>query len=471
MADESIPRDVPGGVPRQGSVSSSHVQFQGELASAETCTVMNFLGYGPYIRQARRDAYKECGRLLTAQSRDGSTWIIAGSKAEGLTSYLESDRDYISVVKGVICLEEGVDSSTIPGETNILRSCSRLSYPGHCRLLLERFGTTASIQFTEALCDDGYGRLFLSSDLYVNACSDVKHTEDVVVHERAGPSTPSTLAKDLHTDLVHALHFYCPGIVTRWATRHRNWPTPNVVQEVVSLGALVTPVGMKGSDYEHVEWRMCFNTAESVLVQNLNDTQVKLYVLLKMVKKDVLKPRKKEFTSFTMKNIVLWIAENNQQLLFHERSLIHWLHEGLDALRVAIDKRELPYYIIPERNLMAACDLDNEQQRAWIATINELIEEGPRIILRLPKIRRAIIAHPEPLRWHSGMKIEMEMLELIKMYRAALGVDMETDIIYQVAKRRQHEIASEVNLEWIMDWRSTGDLVIDLNYAYTSLLM
>ncbi|KAH3869778.1 hypothetical protein DPMN_032949 [Dreissena polymorpha] len=85
-----------------------------------------------------------------------------------------------------------------------------------------------------------------------------------------------------------------------------------------------------------------------------------------------------------------------QQSLFNERSLLHWLHEGLDALRVALITRELPYYKIPDRNLMAACGLDEEQQRIWISTITEMLNEGPRMILRLPKIRQALIAHPEP---------------------------------------------------------------------------
>ncbi|KAH3752300.1 hypothetical protein DPMN_186916 [Dreissena polymorpha] len=369
---------------------------------------MDSLGFGSHIRQARRAAYKAWDRLTNALMGFNDTWITTGSKAEGLTSFLKSDRDTICVHNNVICLEEGVDSSNIPGETNIFRSCSRMSYPGHCLLVLERCVTTMPMYVQNALCDDGYGCELLSSNFYVNEWLTIEPTEGVVTHERAGPSAPVTHdGGKLHKDLVHALHLYCPSILTRWAARPRNWPTPTVVQEVVSLGAVVTPVGLKGSDYEHVEWRMCFNAGENVLVNNLTDNQMKLIVLLKVVKKDILKPRKKEITSFTMKNIVLWIAENNPLSLFHESSLFHWLNKALLALRVAIDKRELLYNMLPERNLMAACALEHEQQLTWIAAIDEMIKEGPRIILRLPKIRQAPIAHPEPLRWYSGRNIEM----------------------------------------------------------------
>ncbi|XP_052222586.1 uncharacterized protein LOC127838702 isoform X5 [Dreissena polymorpha] len=457
MADEGIRRDEPGEVLKQ---------FQNEQASAETSTLMNILGYGPHMRQARIEAYKAFDRHMTAEVRGIATWITTGSKAEGLTSYLESDVDKLFVTESVICLEDDVDSSSVPVETTIFRSCSRISYSGHCRLLLERYGTTIPRSVYNALCDDGFGRGLLSSDLYINQGLNVKLEEGTVQRERAGPSLPRTIS-DLECDTVSALHFYCPSILTRWAARHRYWPSPDVVREVVSLGAFVSPVGVKGSDYEHVEWRMCFNTGENVLINNLNDTQVNLYVLLKMVKKDVLKPQKKEVTSFTVKNIVLWIAENNPHSWFHERSLFHWLHEGLYALRVAIDTKQLPYYMIPGRNLMAACALDHEQKCSWIATIDEMRTEGPRMILRLPKIRQAIIAHPEPLRWYSGRRIELEMLQLICRNRHFLGMDVETDVIMQAINSRQMEILREVGMRMIME----GSRVNDLQNVWISMLM
>ncbi|XP_052224525.1 uncharacterized protein LOC127840107 isoform X11 [Dreissena polymorpha] len=468
MADGGIIRDVPGGIPRQVNVSCSPTVFQFEQLSAETCILMNVLGYGPHIRQARIDAYKAYDRHRTARTGGSVTWVTTGSKAEGLTNYRESDTDLMWVTNHATCLEEGVDSSIFPGEKSIFRSCSRISYHGHCRLLLERYGTYIPTAVYNALCDDGYGSGLLSSDLYVNqVLNGRQHQESSVEHERAGPSAPLTINGIDHRDIVGALHFYCPSILSRWAARPRNWPTPDVVQEVVSLGAFVSPVGVKGSDYEPVEWRICFNTGENVLVNNLHDTQVKLYVLLKMVKNDVLKPCKKEVTSFTVKNIVLWIAENNPQSLFNERSMFHWLHEGLYALRVAIDTKELPYYMIPERNLMAACALEHEQKLSWIATIDEMMTEGPRLILRLPKIRQAIIAHPEPLRWYSGRKIELEMLQLICMNRLTLGMDFETDVIMQALLRRRFEILMEVGMRMIME----GSRVNDLWDVWISMLM
>ncbi|KAH3792599.1 hypothetical protein DPMN_146095 [Dreissena polymorpha] len=163
-------------------------------------------------------------------------------------------------------------------------------------------------------------------------------------------------------DTVVSLRCHCPSILKRWATRHRHWPPPVIVQRVVSFGANVTPVGFKGSEFKQIEWRICFNTGETELVKNLNATQAKVYVLLKMIVKDVLRLCKKEITSYVMKNIVFWQAERNPQNTFSAKSLVHWLHDGLRELTTAIVKQQLSYYMIPDRNLMAENGLQEHQR-------------------------------------------------------------------------------------------------------------
>ncbi|KAH3865425.1 hypothetical protein DPMN_028464 [Dreissena polymorpha] len=211
MAEKGTRPDEPERFPRQGSVSSKQDLIQWENASVETCTILSWLGYGPEIIQARKDAYQEYGKLCTAGACGTETLIITGSKAEGLSSFSESDVDQMFILNRVICLEDDVNSSAFPGEITVLRSLSRRSYHGHCRLLLERRGTTIHRHVHDAFCDDGYGHELLSSDLYVNNWSkrDLILIEGVVQHERAGPSIPSTY-EHMHRDRVHALHYYCP---------------------------------------------------------------------------------------------------------------------------------------------------------------------------------------------------------------------------------------------------------------------
>ncbi|KAH3850415.1 hypothetical protein DPMN_092826 [Dreissena polymorpha] len=109
---------------------------------------------------------------------------------------------------------------------------------------------------------------------------------------------------------------------------------------------------------------------------------------------------------------ICWQAESNSSAMFQERNLIHWLHDALRTLRTVIFSTQLTYYMIPERNLMAACGLKEVQQRKWVADITDMIDEGPRMILRLGKIRQAVISYPEPLLWFSARRMEVELLQL-----------------------------------------------------------
>ncbi|KAH3865061.1 hypothetical protein DPMN_028099 [Dreissena polymorpha] len=61
---------------------------------------------------------------------------------------------------------------------------------------------------------------------------------------------------------------------------------------------------------------------------------------------------------------------------------------------------------------MAATGLTDAQQQTWIATLTEMIDEGPMIVRRLPKLRQAIICHPQPLLWYTAQKLELEIILL-----------------------------------------------------------
>ncbi|KAH3865481.1 hypothetical protein DPMN_028713 [Dreissena polymorpha] len=137
-----------------------------------------------------------------------------------------------------VCLEDCVSADKFPREITVFRSYSRMRYPGHCRLLLERRGTTTDWNVTDALCDDGHGHELLSSDLFLHNCRKCKFMKGIVQHDRSGPSMPNTLSVTLHTDIVDAFLYNCPSILSKWAARPRHWPLQEVVQQVVSLGGI-----------------------------------------------------------------------------------------------------------------------------------------------------------------------------------------------------------------------------------------
>ena len=101
------------------------------------------------------------------------------------------------------------------------------------------------------------------------------------------------------------------------------------------MDAHVVPVGHKGSDISHLEWRICFTKAEVYLIQRLNDTETKLYILLKMVSK-LFKFISADITSYVMKNIVLWLVELYPVDPITEEKLTYQLIQALRFLKKCV---------------------------------------------------------------------------------------------------------------------------------------
>ncbi|KAH3831312.1 hypothetical protein DPMN_104575 [Dreissena polymorpha] len=111
---------------------------------------------------------------------------------------------------------------------------------------------------------------------------------------------------------------------------------------------------------------------------------------------------------------------------------------------------------------MVDIELDYELQRSWVSTIPDMMNEGPKIILRLPNIRKSIIAHPEPLLWYCRRRTELELLELINMNRCIhckndnRKVD-GSDVMLQAIKKRRVEIIMDVVFRMYLEGSEVHD--------------
>lgn len=126
--------------------------------------------------------------------------------------------------------------------------------------------------------------------------------------------------------------------------------------------------------------------------------------------------------------------------------------------------------MISDRNLMEDCGIAEEQQHTWIATITDMIDDGPKLILRLPNIRSVIISHTEPQMWYSKKATEFELLNLMYRNRCVQckhenGVD--SDPMIQAMLRRMDEILREV----CQRMNCEGSHVHDLLEIYKMMLM
>ena len=123
----------------------------------------------------------------------------------------------------------------------------------------------------------------------------VKTIEETLVTTVAGPAHTSIHVVDgMNVDQIMTLTCECEHILQRWTSRPRryDWP-PDLLRQRIT--------------YEHL------------LVGSLNDTQIKLYTLLKIKNKDILKPRGFSLSFFILKNNVLGLAKLITKLCSNRR--------------------------------------------------------------------------------------------------------------------------------------------------------
>ena len=77
------------------------------------------------------------------------------------------------------------------------------------------------------------------------------------------------------------------NILQTWASRRwkYDWSPLSLRQVIPNMNGNLAATGMHNSETEDLEWRYCFNEIELLIFGILNDTQVKIYNMLKLLPK------------------------------------------------------------------------------------------------------------------------------------------------------------------------------------------
>lgn len=334
----------------------------------------------------------------------GKTILAVGSVSEGVANVMESDTDLMMVYNEVICVDNPTYST---GFIELKPDYSNVS-PGYVKLTTADFiQEGSSVSRGHLLGRSKSGRPYVSSSRFKN---DVEYDFDLSYDDRfrdfrpyaSGPaltidgtmgvtelnSELSVPSVKIQNDLVAAFHFFgsdALNALKRWAARKRfqNWPPKCIIDAVTISNVYVVPVGEVGSETEDIEWRISFSEAEKILITNANSSQYKLYVLLKMITKEVIKPVCPSVFSYMVKNVMLWTCERVPSIVFGPTQLIRLTMHALWFFRHSLQNNHLPNYILPERNLIAG-RINGEEKVTLISLLSTLLEENERIILRLP---------------------------------------------------------------------------------------
>jgi hypothetical protein len=115
----------------------------------------------------------------------------------------------------------------------------------------------------------------------------------------------------------HAIALACewPPCALDWFNEQTNsgWPTDQMKAYCRDTPCFLVPVGKKGSPNKDIQWRISTSLAERCLMFNLNITQIRCYILMKMILKTHFKSYvNKELTSFMCKTILFHCVKKTQ---------------------------------------------------------------------------------------------------------------------------------------------------------------
>ena len=180
----------------------------------------------------------------------------------------------------------------------------------------------------------------------------------VVGRRREGPALHIDVSKERSpADIVFALS--CtewPKCAREWLSRRRihGWPSEELIEQCKSLGFIVVSASHPASDERQFQWRISFSHQERLLVTQFNSVQLKCYILLKIIKKELIKEYIEEdtLTSYHLKTCMLYILENTPSELWVPENLVDCLIMCLRQIRLWIRDEKIPNYFIPGENML-----------------------------------------------------------------------------------------------------------------------
>jgi hypothetical protein len=287
--------------------------------------------------------------MYEANDVNGQIYFF-GSRSEGTTTLgICSDLDVLHCFNGLVVIQDLGDWT--PGIPNLLMVQDNSVTPGYC--LLQALRLDAPLPDTgesdQCYVKDRTGKVLLKSS------ADLKFSQED--ESRHGPAS-SLKGKPGYYDTDHVFSFHCktwPQQARQWLDQQGEgqWPSPEMKQYCSRTGCLVVPVGSRGSDNEELEWRISTSLAERCLMFNLNITQLRCYVLMKMIVKTFIDPQYKDvISSYMCKTVLFHCVANSLWNIWRENNLLSCLSLCLQRLHASVSNENCPHFIIPGNNLM-----------------------------------------------------------------------------------------------------------------------
>ncbi|KAH3690804.1 hypothetical protein DPMN_191660 [Dreissena polymorpha] len=228
----------------------------------------------------------------------------------------------------------------------------------------------------------------LTSDMFVRKDSgqillSAERWKNVIAYEKRGTEEATKNGPSVswipNWDIVHAFHVRKPlPEIQHWIDRCRgkHWPTVQLLEAARIAPCFLVPAGHPDSDYKREEWRLSPNLIERMLIFSFNMTQIKCYIVLKLIKKSLFANIVGDaITSFHCKTIMFFTIERTHPSLWCEHNLMFVLLLCLHVLRRWLRLGRLPHYIIEGVNLFDG-KLSQLLQKRLLVYIDSLIRNN-----------------------------------------------------------------------------------------------
>ena len=296
------------------------------------------------------------------------TFISSGSKAEGL-DLKGSDFDRMCVLDLFQVYEN--NNNVINGHLHMpILMETNDTKPGFTKLKVHPF--FKNIPLWRTTLDTLGEETFISSKRF----RELFLIFDLIIH---GPCL-----SDLAETCDYALCLRCKEWITSaqpWINRPRStWPDYKLVTSIVQYGVLFVPIGSKYSPHEDLEWRISFSMAEKQLIYSFSHTQLLCYSLLKIILKDIIKPKHGDLIcSYFLKTIMFWLSEESCPSDWKPGSFLSCFLNCFRRLKYCVEYKTCLHYFIPDNNLFE--DRFTDDQQVSLLNTLQLIYMSPWAVI------------------------------------------------------------------------------------------
>ncbi|KAH3784063.1 hypothetical protein DPMN_162014 [Dreissena polymorpha] len=292
-----------------------------------------------------------------------------GSQSEGSTTQgMDSDIDCLVRLTNMLVIQNIADRQFEKINYFVVKD---MSTPPQCCCLHKLMPNDSLTSPKDYLFVDAQGRVFLKNNcmkLFLKPMSEL-YDVDVIQH---GPAQSVSSAPDL--EYVYAL--YCDKLpeVCQYIFRRQkpgHWPTPALLEQLKDSGVFIVSTShventthwdprqhigtltVRTFDNSHeLYWRLSTNMMERLLMFNLTMTQMKVYVIMKIIRTELCKPLVGDrLSTYHLKTTLMYSVEMSPPHIWKDENLIQCIQVCLTTLRRWLKVRYCPHYTTENVNL------------------------------------------------------------------------------------------------------------------------